>query len=63
MNKITVNTILIIAGIGLAIAGIIFLLAAIFDDNKNNLMLVLALCCSLLSNLFNILRIQFNKSK
>lgn len=54
---------LIIASAGLAIAGIIFLLVGIFDEDKNNWMLISALVCILLSNLFNLIRTQFNNTK
>ncbi len=61
MDNKTINTLLIIVSAGLAIAGIIYLLVAIFDEDKDNWLLVLALFCVLLSNLFNIIRVQFNK--
>ncbi len=54
---------LIIASAGLAIAGIIFLLVAIFDEDKDNWMLISALVCVILSNLFNVIRTQFNNTK
>lgn len=61
MDNKTINTLLIIVSAGLAIAGIIYLLVAIFDEDKDNWLLVSALFCVLLSNLFNIIRVQFNK--
>ncbi len=62
-NQNTTTTLLIIASAGLAIAGIIFLLVGIFDEDKNNWMLISALVCILLSNLFNLIRTQFNNTK
>ncbi len=63
MDKKKVNTLLFISGVGLIIAGIIFLLIALFDQEKNNWLLASALFCTLLSNLFNIIRVQLNKKK
>ena len=62
-NQNTTTTLLIIASAGLAIAGIIFLLVGIFDEDKNNWMLISALVCILLSNLFTLIRTQFNNTK
>ena len=62
-NQNTTTTLLIIASAGLAIAGIIFLLVAIFDEDKDNWMLISALVCVILSNLFNVIRTQFNNTK
>lgn len=63
MDNMNTNTLLIIASIGLAVAGIIFLLVAIFDEDKNNWTLFSALGCVILSNLFNIIRTQLNNTK
>lgn len=61
MEKRKANILLFIACIGLTVGGIIFLLVALFGENKSNWVLASALFCILLSNLFNIVRIQLNK--
>lgn len=63
MEKKNANTLLFIAGIGLTVAGIIFLLLAMFGERESNWVLAAALFCILLSNLFNIIRIQLNKKR
>lgn len=62
MDRKKTNTLLVIASAGLIVAGIIFLLIAIFV-NKSNWVLASALFCVALSNIFNIIRNQFNKEK
>lgn len=56
MNRNTGNTLLIIASVGLMISGLIFLLIAIFENTKDNLMLNMAFIAIILANLFNIIR-------
>lgn len=63
MDKKKTNTLLFIACIGLTIAGIIFLLLAMFGEREDNWVLAAALFCILLSNLFNIIHIQLNKKR
>ena len=63
MKEETVKRLLIIAGLGLAVEGIIFLCLAIFTAEKNNTYLCLALGCIILSNLFNIIRHQHEKRR
>lgn len=62
-NKNVINTLLVISSIGLTISGIIFLCVSIFSEEKSNIILCLALACTTLSNLFSIIRLQFNKEK
>ena len=63
MKEETVKRLLIIASLGLAVAGIIFLCMAIFTAEKNNAYLYVALGCVVLSNLFNIIRYQNEKRR
>ena len=63
MNKKKTNTLILIASAGLAIAAIIFLCVAIFDEAKSNWVLYSALVCVVLSNLFNVIRASFNKEE
>lgn len=56
MDDKTIKILLVIASVGLAIAGIIFLCISIFGDKSNNNALIAALGCIMLSNLFNIIR-------
>lgn len=63
MNKKKTNTLILIASVGLAIAGIIFLCVAIFGETKSNWPLSSALVCVVLSNLFNVIRASFNKKE
>ena len=51
MKKV-LNTLFIIASLGLITAGAIFLCVSIFDGNETTMPLVIALACILLSNLF-----------
>lgn len=63
MDKKKLNLLFIIVSVLQTLSGIIFLLVSIFGEEKNNWYLVSALFCILLSNLFNIIRVQFNKQK
>lgn len=63
MDMKKVNALFFIASICLTVAGIIFLLVAMFSENKSNWVLASALFCILLSNLLNIVRIQLNKKR
>ena len=53
--KKTVNSLLLISSRGLAVAGLIFIIIAMFGDNKT-VCLPAGLFCVVLSNLFNIIR-------
>lgn len=61
MDKKKTSTLLFIASVGLVVAGIVFLLIAMFGGEDRNWVLASALFCILLSNLFHIVRIQLNK--
>lgn len=63
MNQKTTNTLLLIASAGLAIAGIIFLCVEIFGETKSNWELCSAIVCVLLSSLFNVIRVSFNRKE
>lgn len=63
MDKKKLNLLFIIVSVLLTLSGIIFLPVSIFGEEKNNWYLASALFCILLSNLFNIIRVQFNKQK
>lgn len=63
MNQKEINTLLVIAGVGLAIAAIIFLCAAIFGGTKDNWAFSSALVCVVLSNLLNVIKTSFHKKK
>lgn len=54
-----INKLLVIASLGLAVAGIIFIILQFFG-NKDN-MILWALICVTVSNLFNIIRINLDK--
>ena len=60
MKKI-LNTLFIIASFGLIVAGAIFLCVSIFDGNETTTPLAIALACILLSNLFNVIRMNMDK--
>ena len=60
MKKI-LNTLFIIASFGLIVAGAIFLCVSIFDGNETTTPLAAALACILLSNLFNVIRMNMDK--
>ena len=59
--KIILNKLLIIASLGLIAAGVIFLCVSIFDGNETTTPLAIALACILLSNLFNVIRMNMDK--
>ena len=60
MKKI-LNKLFIIASLGLIAAGAIFLCVSIFDGNETTTPLAAALACILLSNLFNVIRMNMDK--
>ena len=60
MKKI-LNKLFIIASLGLIAAGAIFLCVSIFDGNETTTPLAIALACILLSNLFNVIRMNMDK--
>ena len=59
--KIILNKLLIIASLGLIAAGVIFLCVNIFDRNETTTPLAIAVVCILLSNLFNVIRMNMDK--
>lgn len=63
MNQKEINTLLVIASVGLAIAAIIFLCAAIFGGAKDNWAISSTLVCVVLSNLLNVIRTSFHKKE
>lgn len=63
MNQKEINTLLVIASMGLAIAAIIFLCVAIFGEGNSNWVLYSALVCVVLSNLFHVIRASFYKEE
>lgn len=63
MGKKKLNMLFIIVSVLLTLSGVLFLLVSIFGEEKNNGYFASALSCILLSNLFNIVRVQFNKQK
>ena len=60
MKKI-LNKLFIIASLGLIVAGAIFLCVSIFDGNETTTPLAIAVVCILLSNLFNVIRMNMDK--
>lgn len=58
MKPKTSNTLLAIASGALAIGGLILLAVSIFGNTKDNWTLNYALAAIILSNLFNLIRIQ-----
>ena len=60
MKKI-LNKLFIIASLGLIAAGVIFLCVSIFDRNEATTPLAIAVVCILLSNLFNVIRMNMDK--
>mgnify|MGYP006374911587 FL=1 len=50
-----------IASLGLIAAGVIFLCVSIFDGNETTTPLAIAVVCILLSNLFNVIRMNMDK--
>ena len=60
MKKI-LNKLFIIASLGLIVAGAIFLCVSIFDGNEAATPLTIAVVSILLSNLFNVIRMNMDK--
>ena len=60
MRKV-MNKLFIIASLGLIAAGVIFLCVSIFDGNETTTPLAIAVVCILLSNLFNVIRMNMDK--
>ncbi|OUM20910.1 hypothetical protein CBW42_04800 [Butyricicoccus porcorum] len=60
MKKI-LNKLFIIASLGLIVAGAIFLCVSIFDGNETATPLTIAVVSILLSNLFNVIRMNMDK--
>ena len=60
MKKI-LNTLFIIASLGLIAAGVIFLCVSIFDGNETMMPLMISLACILLANLFHVIRMNMDK--
>ena len=60
MKKI-LNKLFIIASLGLIVAGAIFLCGSFFDGNETTTPLAIAVVCILLSNLFNVIRMNMDK--
>lgn len=60
MKKV-MNKLFIIASLGLIAAGVIFLCVSIFDGNETRTPLAIAVVCILLSNLFNVIRMNMDK--
>jgi len=61
MDRKTSNKLLTFSSIALAVAGLMLLFINIFSDTKDSSMLTYALSAILLSNVFNIIRIQQKK--
>lgn len=63
MDNQTISKLLLIASVGLTLAGILFLCLSIFTEPKNTTYLSIALGSILLANLFNLIRAQNSKHK
>lgn len=61
MNKRKNETLFNIAVGGLLVSAIIFLCISIFGEKDNNLYLSISLGCTLLANIFNIVKSQLKK--
>ena len=59
-DRIILNKLFIIASLGLIAAGVIFLCVNIFDINETTTPLAIAVVCILLSNLFNVIRMNMD---
>lgn len=59
MDMKLINKLLLIASIGLLAAGIVFIVLCLLGEKD---LLVWGLLCVCLSNLFNIIKTNFNKS-
>lgn len=55
------ETLFYIAVGGLLISAIIFLIISIFSEKDNNLYLYISLGCTLLANIFNLVKSQLRK--
>ena len=62
MDK-TLNTLFIIASMGLAVSALIFISISIFSDIQSEWILPAGLFCCALSNLFNLIRSMLVKNK
>lgn len=62
MDK-TLNTLFVIASLGLAIAALIFVSISIFATAESEWLLPAALSCCALSSLFNVIRSMLAKRK
>lgn len=62
MDK-TLNTLFIIASMGLAVSALIFISISIFGETQSEWILPAGLFCCVLSNLFNLIRSMLNKNK
>ena len=60
MKKI-LNKLFIIASLGLIVAGVIFLCVSFFDGNETTTPVAITVVCILLSNLFNVIRMNMDK--
>lgn len=59
----TVNSLLVIASVGLAVSAVLFIAIAIFSSTESDWVLPAGLFCCALSNLFNLIRSMLAKSK
>lgn len=62
MNS-TLNILLVIASVGLAVSALIFISIAIFSNTEGEWVLPAGIFCCALSNLFNLIRSMLSKSK
>ena len=62
MDK-TLNTLFVIASMGLAVSALIFISISIFTDTQSEWILPAGLFCCALSNLFNLIRSMLYKNK
>lgn len=60
MNKL-INTLLLVSSAALVTSGIIFLCLSIFTEPKNNTYLIVALGSIVISNLFNVISMYYNR--
>lgn len=59
----TLNTLFVIASMGLAVSALIFILISIFSDTQSEWILPAGLFCCALSNLFNLIRSMLSKNE
>ena len=62
MEKL-LNTLFVIASMGLAVSALIFISISIFSDTQSEWILPAGLFCCALSNLFNLIRSMLIKNK